>query len=188
MCVDLLESEFGALLKQLTPPEGVMSVARDMFKALWEHRLAYAQSRKQSLQAALAAKDQEIAKLLDRIVEADLPSVVKAYEKKIKKCEDDKIVIAEKLDHCGRPLRGFDETYRTAMAFLANPFKLWASRHLEHKRAVLKLVFSQRLTYVRGEGYRTAKTTLPFNSLGGFFGLDAGMVGGTGFEPVTPAV
>ena len=35
----------------------------------------------------------------------------------------------------------------------------------EDKRAVLKLVFAERLPYHRNEGYRTAKTSLPFKAL-----------------------
>jgi hypothetical protein len=39
--------------------------------------------------------------------------------------------------------------------YLANPCNLWASERLEHKKAVLKLAFADRLTYVRNKGSRT---------------------------------
>lgn len=78
--------------------------------------------------------------------------------------------MSENIANCGKPVRGFDESFRTAMAFLANPWKLWASEALEDKRAVLKLAFADRLAYVRNEGFRTAETTLPFKVLGGFEG------------------
>ena len=39
---------------------------------------------------------------------------------------------------------------------------LWASERLEHKEAVLKLAFADRLTYVRNEGFRTPDLALPF--------------------------
>jgi site-specific DNA recombinase len=78
--------------------------------------------------------------------------------------------LKEKIASCGKPARGFDEIFRTAMEFLAKPHKLWHSERLEDKRAVLKLTFADRLAYVRNEGFRTAKTTLPFNMLAEFSG------------------
>lgn len=171
-----LEGEFEALLKQLRPTTGLIASATAMFKDLWEHRRQYAQVFKQSLSDELAKKDRQVQKLLDRIMHAELPSVISAIETKIKNTEEEKLVINEKLAQNGRPLRSFEETYRTAMDFLANPFKLWASERLEHKRAVLKLTFAKKLTYIRGKGYTTAKTTLPFNVLADFSGLNSQMV------------
>ena len=53
------------------------------------------------------------------------------------------------------------------MEFLSNPFKVWASGDFPSQRAVLKLAFADRITYARGEGYRTAKKSLPFEVFGG---------------------
>jgi len=49
--------------------------------------------------------------------------------------------------------------------FLANPWNLWASERLEHKKAVLKLAFVDRLAYVRNEGFRTPDLALPLKVL-----------------------
>ncbi len=68
------------------------------------------------------------------------------------------------------------------MAFLASPWKIWASEAFEDKRAVLKLTFADRLAYVRNEGFRTAKTTLPFKVLGGLTGGKNEMTERDGFE------
>jgi site-specific DNA recombinase len=72
------------------------------------------------------------------------------------------------MQDCGKPIAPFEQIYRTAFEFLANPSKLWASERYEDKQAVLKLVFAERLPYIRNEGYRTAKTSLPFKALGDF--------------------
>ncbi len=182
---DVLEGEFETLLQQLTPSPGLFNLASAMFKDLWHHRINYAGTRKRSLESELIKKDRQVQTLLDRIMDAELPSVISAYEVRIKNVEDEKIIICEKIAHCGRPLKGYDETYRTAMGFLSNPYKLWASEQLEHKRAVLKLAFADKLTYVRNEGYRTAKTTLPFKVLDSFLGQNCKMVGPEGLEPST---
>jgi hypothetical protein len=77
-----------------------------------------------------------------------------------------KLELSEKIAECGRPLGKFDETFRTSMEFLLNPYKLWVSPHLEHKRTVLKMTFADRLVYVRNEGLRTPRIIYAFQGLG----------------------
>lgn len=110
--------------------------------------------------------ERKIEQLLDRVVEAGSDSVVRAYEKRIGDLEIQKALMREKIASCGKPLKSFGETYRTAFDFLANPCKLWHSPRIEDRRAVLKLVFAEKLSYVRGESYRTAQISMPFKMLG----------------------
>ncbi|MEW7986881.1 MAG: recombinase family protein, partial [Candidatus Thiodiazotropha sp.] len=180
---DTLEGEFEALLKTLQPTKGLVELAGRMFKELWDHRLRGQQAHKQGLKNDVQNITRQIDQLLDRIVDAESPTVIAAYEKRINKLEQDKLVIAEKTATTGKPVRGFDGSFRTALDFLANPWKLWNSDRLEDKRAVLKLTFADRLGYVRNEGFRTAKTTLPFKVLGDISGPKMKMAEREGFEP-----
>lgn len=50
--------------------------------------------------------------------EADNAILITAYEKKISKLEEEKIELDEKIANCDRPLKSFDETFRTSFAFL----------------------------------------------------------------------
>lgn len=84
---------------------------------------------------------------MDRVVESDRAALVRAYERKIEEIEIQKAVLLERIAACGRPLRSFDETFRTAIEYLGNPRKLWNSNFLADKRAVLKLTFAERLVY-----------------------------------------
>ncbi len=111
--------------------------------------------------------------------------MITAYENRIERLEREKIEVTEKMANCGKPMRDFDSTLRTALGFLANPYKLWASGRLEDQRAVLKLAFTDHLVYARNEGFRTAKTTPPFNVLGGFSCSENKMARPEGFEPPT---
>ena len=167
---DDLEGEFENLLKALNPTEGLFILARMMFEDLWNHRLHSQKSRVQSLTAEIAKFDKKIDQLLDRIVAAESTSVIRAYEKRIKDMEAQKLEYKEKIAFCGKPVKGFDETFRTVMEFLSKPHKIWCSERLEDKRAVLKLTFSDRLAYKKNEGFRTVKTALPFNLLADFSG------------------
>ncbi len=90
---------------------------------------------------------------------------ITAYEQQITRLEERKVELSESIKKCGRPLRDFDGTFRTAFEFLGNPQKLWHSKRLEERRLVLKMAFADRLPYVRNEGFRTAPIALPFRVL-----------------------
>ena len=156
-----------------------------MFKKLWDHKLASSQTRARHVQTELISVEKQIEQFLDRLVDADGDSVIKAYERRIKKLENQKIVLKEKIESSGRPLKTFDDALRTAIEFLANPWKLWDSGELEHRRMVLKLAFGQPLAYVRNEGFRTANFAWPFKALSQFAQGEFSMVGPLGFEPRT---
>ncbi len=161
----VIEGDFERLLQGMQPSAHLFKAARAMFMDLWDHRLATGAERTKALKAELAKVKQQVEQFLDRIADASIPSVVAAYENRIKALEDRKIVLAENIAKTGRPVRSFDETVRTAFEFLASPCKLWASARLEDKRTVLKLAFTDRLVYVRNEGFRTPSFSLPFKAL-----------------------
>jgi hypothetical protein len=131
--------------------------------------------------------DRKIAVLIDRVVEADSTTIMKALERRVEELEHRKLVIADAMAKCDAPSRDYDASFRTALGFLANPWNLWTSDRLEDKRAVLKLTFSDLLRYDRVEGFRTPKIAFPFKMLGGIFGQLEEMAHPTGFEPVASA-
>ncbi|ARM10747.1 hypothetical protein Bra5_CH00468 [Rhizobium phaseoli Brasil 5] len=59
----------------------------------------------------------------------------------------------------------FDKTLRTAFHFRANYRILWNSGRLENRRAVLKLICADRLSYKWNEGFRTVDLSFPFKAL-----------------------
>ena len=182
-----IEGEFEALLRSVRPTTQLFNVARAMFKDLWYHRAALADTQAKALGTKIGKIERQVSQLLERVVDASVPSVIAAYEERIQKLEEDKLVIQEQIANQGRPVSTFEDTLRTALAFLSNPCILWTSGRLENRRTVLKLTFADRLRYKRGKGFRTANTTLPFKVLGDFCGGDFKMAHPTGFEPVTSA-
>ena len=82
-------------------------------------------------------------------------------------------------------MASFEETYRTAMEILANPWKLWTSHHPEDRRILLRLAFAERIPYCRIGAYRTAIPTLPFKVLADIQTNEFGMVPPHGLEPRT---
>ena len=183
---DKIEGEFEGLLKSLTPSEALFRVAVRMFKELWDYRLSNAKGQAKALAAQLAKVEKQIGQYVERILDVSVPAVISAYETRIQKLEEDKLLIKEKMANVGHPKSGFDETLRTALAFLSNPWNLWVSGRLEDRKAVLKLAFAKRLEYKRNEGFRTANLSLPFKALTQVFGDKMEMARPKGFEPLTP--
>ena len=130
----------------------MFGIAEAMFHDLWAGRMAQASEHAAMLKTDLAKVERSIGQLLDRVVETDSRTIVKTYEARIASLEEEKALLAERIANCGRPLKSFDASFRTALDFLANPCKLWLSDSLADKRAAVRLTFGEGLSYVRGSG------------------------------------
>lgn len=161
----VLEGEFGELLERLTPSPKLFWTARTMFEDVWNHRLGMIHTDAQTYKAQLIDIERKVEQFLDRIADADVPSIVKSYEDRIRKLETEKAILNEKIAQSGGQAKGFDEKLRTALEFLANPCKLWISGRLEDRRTVLKLAFAGRISYLRNRGFRTPNVSFPFRVL-----------------------
>jgi site-specific DNA recombinase len=180
---DQIEGAFVALLEKLTPGPRLLELARAMFKDAWNQRLAQSVGLARSYDREAEKIDKQIGVLLDRIVEAGSPTVVAAYEKRIAQLERGKFALEERRAKAGQRSGTFEELFELAFQFLASPSKIWGLGKLEYQKLVLRLTFADRLAWCPNEGFRTPKTTLPFNMLG-----DANMGKGVmaervGFEP-----
>ena len=183
---EVIEGEFEELLKSLSPSKALIDMVHTMFKELWKQRKAQQSKRKKALHNQLQHLDRQAQQLLDRILEASVPSIVTAYEEKIKKIEEEKLLIHEKIAACGKPIRPYNEILRTSVDFISNPHKLWASEgehQFENRRIVLKLAFLEKLEYRKGEGFRTPQMSLPFKVLGDFYREKKEVAEREGFEP-----
>lgn len=188
---EVLENEFEVLLKSLKPTTELFDLATEVFKDAWDDKIHSKKSNKQSLEAAIKQIQKQMDAVVERLVETESQTLIGVYEKKLRELEISMAETNEKIANCGRPLKSFDETYRTAMTFLENPYKIWISDRLVDKKAVLKLAFASPLSYQRNEGFRTAEISIPFNIIKELSMIDDGnrkMVGVTGIEPVTPTM
>ncbi|WP_251363826.1 recombinase family protein [Epibacterium ulvae] len=165
---DVLEGEFDELMQSLKPSEGMFAMASKMFKDAWGQRAGQMEADKRLIRTERNRLDRQIEGLLDRVVDADSPTLITAYEKRIEKMEREKLILDEKLQNQGKPMHTFEQMFEHALQFLSNPWKIWKSGNLIAQRTVLRLAFAEQITYARNEGLRTPKTTLPFKMLEGF--------------------
>ncbi|MEO1046682.1 MAG: recombinase, partial [Pseudomonadota bacterium] len=174
-------------LRRLQPTASLFRMARAMFTDAWGHRAAQQQAMRQTLRDQIKAIDNEVDKLVSRIVEASNAKVIAAYETRIATLEAEKVRAEEWLANSGQPQRTFEEMFEHAMTFLANPWKIWRNGGLEMKRTVLRLAFAKRPHYGRAEGLRTPEIAMPFKALAEICGGQTGMAHPRGFEPLASA-
>ncbi len=180
---DEVEGAFEKLLHAVEPAPRMRDLACAMLKKAWRQHEARATSSHNAAKRELTQIDEQIHELVDRILKTTSDTVLRAFEQKIESLEDQKRILAEKLARAPKPKRSFDEMFEHAMAFLASPWKLWASDRIEDKRTVLKLTFAERLAYCRDQGFRTPQISMPFKMLGGNHSAMCEMAETKGFEP-----
>lgn len=167
---DELEGAFEELLMELRPHRNLFELGATVFREMWNSQKKKSADNAKGLKSEIKKIEKQIDQLLDRIVDASTPSVVSAYERKIAKLESDKLLMSEKAAQSTKTPHTFEQMFELALMFLSNPQKLWSSKLIEHKRAVLKLTFSERLAWQRNQGFRTPKISMPFKALAGILG------------------
>ncbi len=160
-----VDAAFEGLLKTMSPSRKVLGLVGMMLKNAWGQRSAQAAAQKDGFQRDITKIDKQLDGLLDRIVEAENPTVIAAYEKKIATLESDKLILADKLAQNTQPKHSFEEIFELTMAFLSNPWNLWEKGSLALKKTLLRASFEAPLAYSRKGGFRTPQTSVIFGFL-----------------------
>ena len=184
---DVLEGEVETALASVTPSKSVFALARAMLKDLWDSRVGQERSLANEAEKQIKALDKKIDQLLDRIVDADSPRVISAYEAKIEGFEKEKLLLREQTTRGAKKAHTFEDMFELAAQFLGNPYGIWKNGNLAVRKLVLKMVFPAGLTYHREDGLRTPDLALPFKALSGLDNRKCEMAHLIGFEPMTSA-
>jgi hypothetical protein len=144
------------------------------------------QSRK-AIEKELAEIERKVKQLLDRIVEAESPTVISAYENRIAELESTKLLLKDKMARAAQPKRDFDESFRNALAFLASPWNLWKNGSLAEKKMALRLTFPKHLVYDPKGAVRNTELSFPFKMLFDLNNPKMEMAHPRGFEPLASA-
>lgn len=182
---EVIEGDFEKLLTAMVPTKNALKMITEMMREQWEARIQNSKDRADLIRKQIKGIEGKVSELVDKIIEADSPTLVSAFEGRLKEYEIQKVTLEENRVNSTILEGDFRGLFRTALHHLSNPLNLWHSHDLEDKRAVLKLTFADRISYLKNEGFRTAKTTLPFSALAPFHEGDFKMVGAEGLEPPT---
>lgn len=162
-----VEDDFGKLLASIQPNHQLAQIVIGMFKKYWNTKVEQAKDHVEVIKTDMQDAEQQISKLVDRIVSTTNDRAIAALENRIGELEKQKLILAEKAQESTVPQPTFNEKLELSLQFFANPHKLWSSGKFELQRLVLKLVFKEPVRYCKKQGTRTPKTSLPFNALGG---------------------
>jgi len=138
---DKVESNFETLLQFMQPAKVLLEVVIAMIHDIWEQRMSSIKGIAISIRKEVANLEKQIKGLIDRVIETDSPSLISAYEERIKSLESDKTNLTQKLPVSEDPKGDIQAATRIALAFLANPWNLRKTGRIEDRRAVLKLTF-----------------------------------------------
>ncbi len=180
-----IEGEFGELIRALELDPRFIKVATAMFMDLWKRRSAVSDRDHEAVKAHVSDLEAEIKKLVDRIVDTDVAAVRRRLEDRVSELERGKVLALEKAAEA-RPEPDCDQGLRTSLNFITSLWKLWESGGAAERRTVLKLAFTERLVYVKNEGFRTPKISLPFKALEDVFSKKNGVARPKRFELLTP--
>ncbi len=181
-----LEEAFEKLLIELRPVSELYNLGYRTCKTLWNDRKQQSSTDASSIEAEQRNVEVQIEKLMNRIMVTENSAVVARYEDRINELEKSKRLLAEKIQSCGTVLPDFDTNFQTSFAFLADPYKLWATGCIHRKKTVLQLVFAEKLPYDLNTGFQTPQKSLPFSLLDDLGRGNYEVVPRRGLEPPRP--
>ena len=162
-----IEDGFAEIMKKLQPAPSLFKVAKAMLCDAWDMRLAEAKGAKDELGRQLKAIEAQIDQLLDRVIEATNPSVVKRYESKIDELERQRIILNERREKILPPKGRLEDCIELTLRFLSSPWYLYENGSYALRQTVLRLAFAEPLRYSPEGVYRTPTFTFPFKVLAG---------------------
>ena len=176
---DLIEGQLETMLKELQPSKAIFKTISNMAEKWWGYRQEQAHYHLNSTKKDQVKLDKQMEQVMDRLIDADSPSLIAAYEARIKKLEINKMVLTDKSQNT----LSFDAALRTALEFVSNPYKIWATGLLANRQTVLKLTQPSGLFYCHKKGLRTAEIPLIFKVLDASKITQMQMAEREGFEP-----
>ncbi|MBO9477230.1 recombinase family protein [Shimia sp. R11_0] len=179
-----VDEGFEALLKRLTPSQNLLKIVTSMLSDAWDQRAVQTSSGKDQIRRDIAKLDKQQDSLLEKLVEANNPKVVAAYETKIATLEDERLLLTDKLGQNSKPKYSKADIFELLRDFLSNPWKIWESGNLTLRKNVLRMAFIEPLAYNRKSGFRTPQTSVIFEFLADFTSK-CEMVPPHGLEPRT---
>lgn len=161
-----LEAGFEEIMQRMAPSRSLVALAGAIFEDVWTLREEKAKDDKAAWQSQLKRVESQIEDMLDKIMDAENKSVIRAFEKRIDKLEKQKIVLSEKAAKQLPKTKSKRECMELSLKFLSSPWDIYENGSHAMKQTVLKLAFTEPLTYCPNEAYGTPQFSFPFKVLG----------------------
>jgi len=156
-----IEGDFEKILKGIHPKEGVLNLTKVILLDLWKKKIADLDTVRAGNEKKIDELHIKINAFLERIAKTDNDKVVSAYEKEIERLSNEELVLKESNNLLGSRSLNFETALDMTFKFLKNPYLYWSQDDLTSKKLVLKLVFSDKISYDKEAGFGTASLSLP---------------------------
>ena len=171
-----LHKGFEEIMQRLSPSRQLVELAKIMFRDAWELRRSQAAEERAEWKRQIKTTEKQIDDLLDRIVDAGSESVVRAYEKRIDKLERQKALLSERAVKELPDADTQSGCMELSLGLLSNPWDIYKNGSHAVQQTVLRLAFSEPLSYCQKKWYGTPEISLPFKVLGEISGQKSKMV------------
>lgn len=162
-----LNGRFEELLQSLQPSRPYLELIKALFSKAWREQTNRLAETTEAYAAKARNLEAEIGKVVDRMIEVSNPRALKAFEDRIEALERDKLIALEKASKRPAPVRPFEEMFELSLRFLANPYECWKIGGSDARNLVVRLAFSEPLSYTRDTGCLNTKKSNVFRLLEG---------------------
>lgn len=116
-----IEGDFEPLLDAIRPDASLIDAFHELVSEVWAAGRKGQAEQHQTLKAELAEIERKSSQLMERLIAADNGVLIAAYEAEVRKLQERRIVLQEKLRSRGEKEIDFNLGYRTGE--IAYPFK-----------------------------------------------------------------
>ncbi len=120
---DDIEGPFEGVLQSMQPSRNLMDIVTSMLKHAWSMRLDQQADQASHIARQIKETDKQINSLLDKLVNSQSTTVIKALEQRVEKLETEKLLLAERQSKSGTPKRSFEEIFRTRCGISGKPLE-----------------------------------------------------------------
>lgn len=153
---------FEEVMRQITPSKGLLEIGMSMVSDAWGQRSDQAEQAKSEIKRQISELDKQQDTMLERLLETTNPKVISAYETKIAKMDNEKLLLTDKLGQTDDPKLTLKEIFELFKAFISSPWNLYEKGDLKQRKSVLNMVFAGPLAYHRESGFRTSQVSVIF--------------------------
>ena len=163
-----IDAGFEEIMRGMAPSRSLLDLALAMLKNAWQQRADQAENAKSILKRQIAEMDKQQDAFIERMVDTTNPKVLAAFEAKISKLEDDKLLLSDKLTQNTQPKSTKGEIFELLREFLSSPWNLYQNASISTRKTILNTAFKAPLAYDRQNGFRTPQTSVIFEFLADF--------------------
>lgn len=160
-----MNERFEGVLQSLQPSRPYLELIRAMFTQCWEVQARRLEESVKVYADKAREIEVEIGLVVDRMLDVTNPRALHAFEGRIEALEKDKLIALEKASRKSAPPRSFDELFELSLRFLASPYDCWKMGGPEARSLVIRLAFSEPLSYIRKSGCLNTKKSSIFSLL-----------------------